>query len=80
MLQNIKDNEQDAIANDNKRGKIIYKILKTVFQSLNDSTVNLTKELGVPPIYDVANKYMQNEKAVIVEQVFFYGDKDGKTF
>ncbi len=80
ILQNIKDKESDAIATSNKRGKIIYSLLKTVFLSLKDSTVNLTNELGIPPIFDVANKYVQNEKGKIVEQVFFYGDKDGKTF
>ncbi len=80
ILQNIKDKESDAIATSNKRGKIIYSLLRTVFLSLKDSTVNLTNELGIPPIFDVANKYVQNEKGKIVEQVFFYGDKDGKTF
>ncbi len=56
-------------------------MLKTIFLSLNDSNkIDLTKEIGIPPIYDVANKYMQDDKANIVEQVFFYGDKDGKTF
>jgi hypothetical protein len=80
MLQNVSNNEGEAIANNNTNGKVIYGLLKTIFLSANDSTVNLTKEIGIPSIYDVANKYMQDGKAAIVEQVFFYGDKDGKTF
>jgi hypothetical protein len=80
MLQNVSNNEAEAIADNNTKGKVIYGLLKTIFLSANDSTVNLTKEIGIPPIYDVANKYMQDGKAAIVEQVFFYGDKDGKTF
>jgi hypothetical protein len=80
MLQNVSNNETQAIADNNTKGKVIYGLLKTIFLSANDSTVNLTKEIGIPPIYDVANKYMQDGKAAIVEQVFFYGDKDGKTF
>ncbi len=80
MLQNVTAFEKEAIENNNKSGKIIYGLLKIVFQSLNDSTVNLTKEIGIPPIFDVGNKYMQDANGCIVEQVFFYGDKDGKTF
>jgi hypothetical protein len=80
MLQNVSNNEAEAITDSNTKGKVIYGLLKIIFLSANDSTVNLTKEIGIPPIYDVANKYMQDGKAAIVEQVFFYGDKDGKTF
>jgi hypothetical protein len=81
MLQNVGINQAAAIANNNTNGKIIYGLLKTIFLSADDSNkVDLTKELGIPPIFDVANKYMRDDKAGIVEQVFFYGDKDGKTF
>jgi hypothetical protein len=81
MLQNVVINEATAVANNIENGKIIYGLLKTIFLSADDSNkIDLTKELGIPPIFDVANKYMRNDKAAIVEQVFFYGDKDGKTF
>jgi hypothetical protein len=80
VLQNITDNEAEAIANENKRGEVIYGLLKTVFKSLNDTTINLTKEFGIPPIFTVENKYVQDNNGKIVEQVFFYGDKDGKLF
>jgi hypothetical protein len=80
MLQNVSNNETTAIETNNVKGKVIYGLLKTIFLSANDSSINLTKEIGIPPIYDVANKYMQDNKATIVEQVFFYGDKDGKDF
>ncbi len=81
MLQNVGINQAAAIANNNTNGKIIYGLLKTIFLSADDSNkIDLTKELGIPPIFDVANKYMRDDKAGIVEQVFFYGDKDGKTF
>ena len=80
MLQNVKDFEIAAIDNNNKQGKVVYGLLKIIFLSLNDSTINLTKEIGIPPIFDVSNKYVQDVKGNIVEQVFFYGDKDGKDF
>jgi hypothetical protein len=80
MLDNVKNFENKAIENNNKKGKVVYGLLKTIFLSLKDSTINLTKEIGIPPIFDVANKYVQDGKGKIIEQVFFYGDKDGKDF
>jgi hypothetical protein len=81
MLQNVVNYERKANEADNKKAKTIYGLLKIIFLSLDDSMkIDLTKELGIPPIYGVANKYMQDDKTNIVEQVFFYGDKDGKTF
>jgi hypothetical protein len=81
MLKNVANNETVAIETNNAKGKVIYGLLKTIFLSADDSNkVDLTKELGIPPIFDVANKYMQDDKTNIVEQVFFYGDKDGKDF
>ncbi len=80
MLKNVMAFEKEAKENDNKKGIIVYGLLRTIFLSLNDSSINLTKEIGIPPIYEVSNKYMQNDKAAIIEQVFFYGDKDGKDF
>jgi hypothetical protein len=80
MLQNVIDNEARAIQKDNKQGIVVYGLLKTIFQSFNDSSVNLTKEIGIPPIFEVTSKYMQNNTGKIVEQVYFYGDKDGKDF
>ena len=80
IFKNISDNESELVQIVNKKGIIIYGLLKTVFKSLTDSTVDLTKEFGIPPIFNVANKYVQNENGKIIEQVFFYGDPDGKAF
>lgn len=80
MLQNVTRNEEAAIATGNSKAKVIYGLLKTIFLSLNDNTVDLSAQIGIPPIYEVANKYIRDENAKLVEQVFFYGDKDGKLF
>ena len=80
MLQNVIKNEEVAITTNNKKAKVIYGLLKTIFLSLNDNTVDLSAKIGIPPIYEVGNKYVRDEKANLVEQVFFYGDKDGKLF
>ena len=80
MLQNVKDNEQAAIASNNGKAKVIYGLLKIIFLSLKDNTVDLSAQIGIPPIYEVSDKYVRDEKGILVEQVFFYGDKDGKIF
>ncbi len=80
MLQNVTANEKEAIANNNQKATVIYGLLKTIFLSFDDNTIDLAAQIGIPPIYEVGNKYVQDEKGCIVEQVFFYGDKDGKQF
>ncbi|MFN0082099.1 MAG: hypothetical protein ACKVOM_06235 [Ferruginibacter sp.] len=80
MLQNVTDNENVAIQTNNTKAKVIYGLLKTIFLSLDDNSVDLSAQIGIPPIYEVGNKYIRDAQANIVEQVFFYGDKDGKMF
>jgi hypothetical protein len=80
ILTNIEKNEQESVSNNNGQGKLVYGLLKTIFKSIDDSTINLTKEIGIPPVNDVANGYMLSPNGKIVEQVFFYGDDDGKAF
>ena len=81
MMENVMQNENRAIAQNNKSSRIIYGLLKTIFLSADEkNNIDVAAQTGIPPIYDVANKYMQDEKGNIVEQVFFYGDKDGKLF
>ena len=80
MLENVTDNELAAIATNNAKAKVIYGLLKTIFLSLNDNKVDLSTQIGIPPIYEVDDKYIRDGKGNLVEQVFFYGDKDGKLF
>ncbi|HKC34822.1 MAG TPA: hypothetical protein VKB95_02135, partial [Chitinophagaceae bacterium] len=76
MLGNIRLNHQRNISQNNKRGIEIYKILEELFLSA-DSTKNidLTKELGVPPVYSVPYSSLTNDSGRVVMQVFFYGEK-----
>ena len=78
MLKNIQDNYQRNEKEGNKRGVAIYKILNNLFLSA-DSTKNidLTKELGIPPVYKVPFKALANDSGRVVMQLFMYGDKDG---
>ncbi len=79
MLQNVKANEQRCIKENNERGKKIYNLLKMIFLSADEKNgIDLSKEIGIPPVYTVNYNYLADDSGRIIEQVFFYGDKDGK--
>jgi hypothetical protein len=81
ILSYVEENEQKSIAENNVKGKIVYDLLKKIMMSSDPtSTIDLTTEIGIPSIYEISNQAMQDEKGRIVEQVFFYGDEDGKSF
>jgi hypothetical protein len=81
ILQYVKDNETEAINTSNARGKTIYNLLKTIFLSADSTNkINLTTEYGIPNIYTVENKQVADDSNRVVQQVFFYGDEDGKAF
>lgn len=79
ILKNVTKNEQRSIEDNNVKGKTIYGLLKTIFLSSNDNSIDLTSQIGIPSIYSVDYKYLADESGRVVEQVFFYGDEDGIT-
>ncbi len=79
MLRNVVANEQRCIKDNNDHGKKIYNLLKMIFLSADEKNgIDLSKEIGIPPVYTVSYKYLADDSGRIIEQVFFYGDKDGK--
>lgn len=79
MLNYVSENEQRCAQNGNARGQKIYKLLKMIFLSGDSSNhVDLAKEIGIPPVYTVDYSKLADDTGRIIEQVFFYGDKDGK--
>ena len=76
VQENYKRNQDE----NNTKGIVIYNILNKLFLS-PDSTKNidLTKELGIPPVYNVPFSSLTNDKGEVIAQVFFYGDKDGQS-
>jgi hypothetical protein len=79
MLQNVENNEQRCIKDNNEHGHKIYELLKMIFLSADDKNgIDLSKEIGIAPVYTVSYKYLADDSGRIIEQVFFYGDKDGK--
>lgn len=80
ILTYVKENEANAIEDNNARGTIIYGLLKVIFMAADNNAIDLSKEIGIPSIYEVPLQAMKDEKGRIVQQVFFYGDEDGKAF
>ncbi|MBK7122228.1 MAG: hypothetical protein IPH68_05060 [Chitinophagaceae bacterium] len=81
ILGYVIKNENDCIRNNNSRGKTIYGLLKTIFLSADTANkIDLTGILGIPSIYEIENTNMRDDSGRIIQQVYWYGDKDGKTF
>lgn len=78
MLRNIQENYRSNLAKSNKRGIVIYNILNKLFLSADTSQhIDLTKELGIPPVYEVPFKTLADDSGRVAVQLFIYGDKDG---
>lgn len=78
MLDNVEWNLQRCQEQNNERGITIYTLLKTIFLSADPANnIDLSEVIGIPPIYTVANSSLADANGRILEQVFFYGDKDG---
>lgn len=79
MLKNVRSNYKRNETAGNKRGMAIYRILEKLFLSADStSKIDLTKELGIPPPYEVPYQSLVNDSGRVIMQVFFYGDKDGQ--
>jgi hypothetical protein len=78
MLKNIQRNYQRNEAAGNKRGMAIYNILNKLFLSADTTQhVDLTRELGIPPVYEVPFQSLANDSGRVIVQLFIYGDRDG---
>jgi hypothetical protein len=81
ILSYVHENYNQANADGNERSSIIYGLLKDIFESADASKqIDLTQSLGIPSIYEVPFTQLSNENGVVIQQVFFYGDEDGKAF
>ncbi|MBK6828629.1 MAG: hypothetical protein IPG86_18030 [Chitinophagaceae bacterium] len=78
MLKNIQRNYQRNESAGNKRGMAIYNILNKLFLSADTTQhIDLTKELGIPPVYEVPFQALANDSGRVIVQLFIYGDRDG---
>jgi hypothetical protein len=62
----------------NEKGRAIYALLYTIFNN-SDASAKLNEDFTnlLPPITYVPQSALRDKDGKIVEQVFFYGDKDG---
>jgi len=67
----------NSIKRGDKRSENIYRILKTIFASSSNPTMDLSQLLGIPPVYSVDYTKLADVEGKVVQLVFFYGDKDG---
>ncbi len=79
ILQYINENFSQNEKTGDKKGMVIYHILQKLFLSADTAQkIDLTKELGIPPVYGVPYQSLLNDSGQVIMQVFFYGDKDGQ--
>ncbi len=79
VLNEVQYNLQKAKAGNNRRGTDIYSILNILFLSMDSTNhVDVSKLLGIPPVYYMPNKNLQDSAGTIYVQQFFYGDEDGR--
>jgi hypothetical protein len=75
MLKNVQLNYKRNEASGNKSGMAIYKILTDLFLSADTTNrIDLTKELGIPPVYEVPYSSLRDDSGRVIIQVFFYSD------
>jgi hypothetical protein len=77
ILEEISSNLQIQKHEHNQRGEIIYDILDLLFRSANDSSVSISTKYNVPPAYALSYDNLADSMGRIVQQLYFYGDKDG---
>jgi hypothetical protein len=76
MLTNVIINHQRNITQNNKKGMEIYRILEKLFLSADSTNnIDLTRELGIPPVYNIPYANLANDSNRVVIQIFFYGEK-----
>ena len=78
ILNLTKSNFEKSLAVNNQRGAVMYNLLYKLFLSADTSAnIDLSKEFGIAPVYQVGHDALANSKNEIIMQVFFYGDEDG---
>ena len=79
MLENVQLEYKKNLKEKNQKGITVYNILQKLFLSADPANkIDLTQDLGVPPVYNIPYNSLLNEKGEVIIQVFFYGDQDGR--
>jgi len=77
MLDEANWNYERCVKTNDKNGMVVYRLEKTLFESADTTKkIDLSKELGIAPIYSVDYRSLVGDSGRVVQQVFFYGDED----
>ena len=82
MLEEARQNYNRCQQNGDANGQKVYFIEKSLFESADSTNkMDVSKVLGIPPVFDVPFDRLIDTAGRVVQQVFFYGDedKDGQT-
>ena len=81
ILNYVMENENQAQQQQNQKGALIYNLLKNIFLSEDSSNhIDIMEIAGIASIYEIDKSELQDDSGRIIEQVFFYGDEDGKLY
>jgi hypothetical protein len=77
ILNEVKVNYTRNVQDNNKRGMVIYNLLRILFESADTARkTDLSAILGIPSVYNVKRDELADDSGRVVQQVFFYGDED----
>jgi hypothetical protein len=82
ILNEVNVSHTKNVQENNKRGMVIYNLLRILFESADTTKkVDLSTLLGIPSIYGKDYSSLTDDSGRVVQQAFFYGDedKDGQT-
>lgn len=77
MMADARWNYERCQKNGDPNGQKVYFIEKSLFESADSTNkVDISKLLGIPPVYQVPYDRLVDTAGRIIQQVFFYGDED----
>ncbi|THU41410.1 hypothetical protein FAM09_04685 [Niastella caeni] len=77
ILNEVNVSYTKNVQENNKRGMVIYNLLRILFESADTTKkVDLSALLGIPSIYGRDYNNLTDDSGRVVQQVFFYGDDD----
>jgi hypothetical protein len=82
LQKKVRENYEQSYKEKSKKGVIVYSLLAMLFESnktSSDTGAALTSaRLRLPPINVVPFRSLVDDSGIVYQQVFFYGDDDGK--
>src|ERR1700743_1287717 len=73
ILNEVKWNYAQNVAEGNKKGTIIYHLLQVLFESADTANkIDLSAKLGIPAVYTVDRQSLTDDSGRVIQQVFFY--------